>query len=168
MPGSLVRFRTPNLPERQLITSSGTHADIGGGNKHDGLSLYPLQWILSEAIDQGLCLDCHDNLQKKCLAENFEELLFPSGGNHVTDYSGNDPETKFIPNKKEPIRTGTGTLINMWDIRSKHRTELYKLQINVSTFALGSMGFSTAPRRVFDNHSLAGYQRNSKSPPPRQ
>jgi hypothetical protein len=34
----------------------GTHADIGGANQHDGLSLYPLQWMLCEACEVGLVL----------------------------------------------------------------------------------------------------------------
>ena len=34
----------------------GTHEDLGGANSKDGLSLYPLQWVLSEAEALGLTL----------------------------------------------------------------------------------------------------------------
>lgn len=34
----------------------GAHIDIGGSNRKDGLSLYPLQWMLLESRGCGLCL----------------------------------------------------------------------------------------------------------------
>lgn len=35
----------------------GTHLDVGGGARDDGLSLYPLQWMLIESKAHGLCLE---------------------------------------------------------------------------------------------------------------
>lgn len=35
----------------------GHHGDIGGGGHQQGLALWPLQWILHDAIDYGLVLD---------------------------------------------------------------------------------------------------------------
>lgn len=34
----------------------GAHIDLGGSSEKDGLSLYPLQWMLIESRDRGLCL----------------------------------------------------------------------------------------------------------------
>ncbi|KAF2102894.1 hypothetical protein NA57DRAFT_9245, partial [Rhizodiscina lignyota] len=34
----------------------GSHQDIGGGTAHDGLSLYPYQWIILESINAGLII----------------------------------------------------------------------------------------------------------------
>lgn len=35
----------------------GSHGDLGGSRRQDGLSLWPLQWIMSEACEHGLVFD---------------------------------------------------------------------------------------------------------------
>jgi hypothetical protein len=130
---------------------------MGGGNKHDGLSLYPLQWILSEAKIQGLSLTTDDSPKEKNLASNITELLFPSGGEYVNVYT-EQTAVEYIPYEKPPLRTNNGISIGMWDIRLSHRNPSYKLQINVSLFAAGPVSFNIAPRRVFDRNTLVGYQ----------
>lgn len=52
------------LADKSLVQAwfLGSHVDIGGGAQHDGLSLYPLQWMLFECQDSGLILG-HRNIQ---------------------------------------------------------------------------------------------------------
>lgn len=47
------------LENRSMIQAwfVGAHADMGGGAKDDGLSLYPLQWVLMESQSFGLTLE---------------------------------------------------------------------------------------------------------------
>ena len=44
--------------DRSMIQAwfAGAHIDMGGSAQQDGLSLYPLQWILLESQDKGLVL----------------------------------------------------------------------------------------------------------------
>jgi hypothetical protein len=63
------RVMTPELLEPDLSIESdlrrsfiqawflGAHADMGGASPHDGLSLYPLRWMLIEACKCGLVID---------------------------------------------------------------------------------------------------------------
>jgi hypothetical protein len=57
------RVMTPELLDPDLSIESiqawflGAHADMGGASPHDGLSLYPLRWMLIEACKCGLVID---------------------------------------------------------------------------------------------------------------
>ncbi|KAG9527209.1 hypothetical protein KCU93_g5369, partial [Aureobasidium melanogenum] len=65
------------LQGRSLIQAwfVGTHSDIGGGARDDGLSLYPLQWLLIESQQKGLVLQ-HNS--QTTLIEDPLALVFPS------------------------------------------------------------------------------------------
>jgi hypothetical protein len=56
----------------------GTHSDIGGGHTADGLSLYPLQWMLIESKTYGLVLEHSPKDQANGLIENPLLLAFPA------------------------------------------------------------------------------------------
>lgn len=46
-----------NSPDPQRILQvwfAGVHADVGGGYPHDGLALFPLAWMMREAVTAGL------------------------------------------------------------------------------------------------------------------
>jgi hypothetical protein len=66
-----------SLQGRSLIQAwfVGTHSDIGGGARDDGLSLYPLQWLLIESQQKGLVLQ-HNS--QTTLIEDPLALVFPS------------------------------------------------------------------------------------------
>ncbi|KAI8288773.1 hypothetical protein K4K60_010263 [Colletotrichum sp. SAR11_57] len=55
----------------------GAHADMGGGADHDGLSLYPLQWMMIESMAQGLVLDYDPPDCIKGLIDSPMDLAFP-------------------------------------------------------------------------------------------
>ena len=75
----------------------GAHGDIGGGSRHDGLSLYPLQWILIESKRYGLVLEFRQVPHHSYLIQNPLEIVFPDSDksslaqddhSHVSSESG--------------------------------------------------------------------------------
>ncbi|KAG9949285.1 hypothetical protein KCU85_g4404, partial [Aureobasidium melanogenum] len=66
-----------SLQGRSLIEAwfVGAHSDIGGGARDDGLSLYPLQWLLIESQHHGLMLQQNS---QRMLIEDPLSLVFPS------------------------------------------------------------------------------------------
>ena len=75
----------------------GAHGDIGGGARHDGLSLYPLQWILIESRRYGLGLEFRQVPHRSSLIQNPLEVIFPDNDSslpaqddrsHVSSESG--------------------------------------------------------------------------------
>lgn len=87
----------------------GSHSDIGGGEVADGLSLYPLQWMLIESKALGLKLEHNPKGQAKGLVENPLTLVFPSTA------TGSDSAS-------EPwgFTLRDGVKITMYDLRTSH------------------------------------------------
>ncbi|KUJ07614.1 uncharacterized protein LY89DRAFT_691686 [Mollisia scopiformis] len=56
---------------------AGSHGNLGGAGEEDGLALWPLQWIVSEAEKQGLVLGF--NRMPKSELEDPAKLIFPKG-----------------------------------------------------------------------------------------
>jgi Uncharacterized alpha/beta hydrolase domain (DUF2235) len=89
--------------ERTLIQAwfLGTHGDMGGAKSQDGLSLYPLQWMMIESHKVGLLL----HFKSHSKADDIDDplnLVFP------TTYPFHAP-----PNKGD-----------LWKIRFKGRLEV--------------------------------------------
>jgi GTPase SAR1 family protein len=84
----------------------GTNQDIGGATQHDGLSLYPYQWMLLEAMKSGLILQ-PDGKTK------IMELAFPHFGGAVPDLS---QEEKI----QWRLRYANGIQVTMFDLQSLH------------------------------------------------
>ncbi|RSL69395.1 hypothetical protein CEP53_002237 [Fusarium sp. AF-6] len=74
----------------------GFHADMGGGLKEDGLSLWPLQWILSEAARYGLSLEFQ-------VSERLVEYV-------------QDPMEYTMPGDNRHIPFKNGATVRMWDL----------------------------------------------------
>ena len=126
----------------------GTHADIGGANKHDGLSLYPLQWMLCEACNLGLALgsDWTQNLDD--IIQNVAEVLFPCG---IQNISGNISAHQT----QEALCLDNGTEIKMWDIRTMHHQRRYRIRLNTEIGI--RFLYTLIPRKLFDDGKLLGY-----------
>jgi hypothetical protein len=58
----------------------GAHSDMGGGAARDGLSLYPLQWMLIESQSKGLVLEFDYN--NKVRIDNPLNVVFPKDQAH--------------------------------------------------------------------------------------
>ena len=111
----------------------GYHADMGGGSLHDGLSLWPLQWILSEASAHGLVLD------------------FVAPQRLVKDIQ--DPLQLVMPTGKGPhqIPFKDHIAVNMWDLNKEFDLPGLKPVPNPPTDATTKL--PTSERTVFTSSS---------------
>ncbi|KAI0540934.1 hypothetical protein GGR58DRAFT_458415 [Xylaria digitata] len=106
--------RSPDLAHRSIIEAwfIGSHADIGGGSQEDGLSLYPLQWMLLESRAHGLIFE--PSWDNQSITEEPLGLVFPL----VPDQ---DPSKPHTPMQPWTFQYTNGIEIEMVDIRSSHR-----------------------------------------------
>jgi hypothetical protein len=105
---------SPDLAQRSIIEAwfIGSHGDIGGGSREDGLSLYPLQWMLLESQAHGLVLEPAWN--NSCLTEEPMGLVFPSASNQDSlEQQQSIPPWTF--------RYKNGISVDMIDLRPSHR-----------------------------------------------
>ncbi|THW54725.1 hypothetical protein D6D20_09997, partial [Aureobasidium pullulans] len=89
----------------------GAHADIGGGARDDGLSLYPLQWLLTESQHKGLILQHNPNTS---LIEDPQALVFPTRklGVVLDEKSTTDMIWEYV--------YANGIKVEMQDLRQSH------------------------------------------------
>ncbi|KAI0422110.1 hypothetical protein F5X98DRAFT_326877 [Xylaria grammica] len=106
---------SPDLAQRSIVEAwfIGSHADIGGGSQEDGLSLYPLQWMLLESRAHGLIFE--PSWDNQSITEEPLGLVFPL----VPDQQ--DPSKPYTPMKPWTFQYKNGIEIEMVDIRSSHR-----------------------------------------------
>lgn len=142
---------TKSRPEvRSMIQAwfPGSHIDIGGSAREDGLSLYPLQWMLLESKGKGLVLEfskIHERFPWAKI-DNPLEIIFPKDGDAT---KGLDPWS---------CTTENGIVITMQDLRKVHdEAEFggrYRLKDNTSKNGL----WPRSARKVFDKDgSLLGW-----------
>lgn len=89
----------------------GAHADIGGGTRDDGLSLYPLQWLLIESKHFGLALE---HSSQAGLIEDPVRLVLPAEGRD----SASSGATASI--KSWDYQYDNGIKVQMFDLRASH------------------------------------------------
>ncbi|CAD0015333.1 unnamed protein product, partial [Aureobasidium pullulans] len=89
----------------------GAHADIGGGARDDGLSLYPLQWLLTESQHKGLILQHNPHTS---LIEDPQALVFP------TQNLGAVLDEKSTTEMKWEYEYANGIKVQMQDLRQSH------------------------------------------------
>ena len=94
----------------------GTHVDMGGGAHDDGLSLYPLQWMLVECRTLGLVLEHSFNPRSQGLIENPLQLTrlekYPSEVSNETSQKSVSPWAFTLQN---------GIEVKMYDLRAIHK-----------------------------------------------
>ncbi|CAD0055019.1 unnamed protein product [Aureobasidium pullulans] len=98
---------------RSLIQAwfMGAHADIGGGARDDGLSLYPLQWLLTESQHKGLILQHNPHTS---LIEDPQALVFP------TQNLGAVLDEKSTTEMIWEYEYANGIKVQMQDLRQSH------------------------------------------------
>ncbi|KAK0369223.1 hypothetical protein CLIM01_13420 [Colletotrichum limetticola] len=101
----------------------GAHADMGGGAEHDGLSLYPLQWILIESQGKGLILEHNPEGRLKGLIENPLKLAFPDPPPllSVEGVEAYIPDVDPVKDEPWTFKYSNGIEISMYDLRESHR-----------------------------------------------
>lgn len=104
---------TDSFHGRSLIQAwfVGAHSDIGGGARDDGLSLYPLQWLLIESQHQGLVLQ-HNS--QATLIEDPLSLVFPSRK------QGSSTDQATAAEAIWEYQYANGIKVRMEDLRSSH------------------------------------------------
>ncbi len=107
----------------------GTHHDIGGGAEHDGISLYPSQWMFTESQKLGLILERQSGKLSDGLVDDPMELVFPESSpvtnlqsSVSTDGASNQSHAESSQQAPEWVfRYGNGLTISMRDIRGSHQ-----------------------------------------------
>ncbi|THZ41391.1 hypothetical protein D6C87_05756 [Aureobasidium pullulans] len=89
----------------------GAHADIGGGARDNGLSLYPLQWLLTESQHKGLILQHNPHTS---LIETPQALVFP------TQNLGAVLDEKSTTEMVWEYEYANGIKVQMQDLRQSH------------------------------------------------
>ncbi|RGP76694.1 hypothetical protein FLONG3_5134 [Fusarium longipes] len=104
-----------DMTQRSLIQAwfIGTHQDMIGGTAHDGLSLYPLQWVVLESIYSGLRLN---NMGESRTSDNHNPmvLIFPQ-------YAGNQPSLDGTEGIEWRLQYTNGLRTSMFDLQTAHR-----------------------------------------------
>ncbi|KAF9769948.1 hypothetical protein IL306_012552 [Fusarium sp. DS 682] len=126
----------------------GTHQDMIGGTAHDGLSLYPLQWMVLESIYSGLFVN---NMGDSKTSDNPMALIFPQ-------YAGNLPPLDGSEEIEWRIQYTNGLRTSMFDLQSAHakksatRIEMHSIKLDTDCYK------HAANRKVFDaDGSLKGW-----------
>ena len=132
----------------------GAHADLGGAALHDGLSLYPLQWMLIESLRCGLVLAFEPRNYTTGIIDDPLKLVFPTTWPFNESHSNEDVWL---------IRLQNGFTVEMHDLRStlrgkdlpgstKESERSHKPRLNYNN---SSMKY---PRKIFDNNGLRGWR----------
>ena len=111
-----------NFSEESLIEAwfIGTHIDVGGGAKDDGLSLYPLQWMLIESKNHGLCLNESSGLASPGIDEDIFDLVFPSETQLSPSVSRQETGSPRADSSRWKFSYSNGLVVEMQDIRISH------------------------------------------------
>ena len=128
----------------------GAHIDMGGSAANDGLSLYPLQWIVSESQQHGLVLgfsNVDHPLARQARIDNPLQVIFPKGENGGKN--GN-PWTYTSQN---------GVKVDMYDIREVHERDAYKGRYSIKINKCKGLLWPREVRKPFidDAEKLSGY-----------
>ena len=127
----------------------GAHMDMGGSTDCDGLALYPLQWMLIEARDLGLCLAFDGNFGGRSTLENPLHILAlePQGEEQEPDVWFCTTENKIT--------------VKMPDIRSTHNPKgkhKHGTRYQILSHQKKAIGWPKSPRQPFDSDAnLNGY-----------
>jgi uncharacterized protein (DUF2235 family) len=157
----------------------GTHADIGGGTGDDGLSLYPLQWMLIECQKYGLVLKHKPERRFANLIANPLSLVFPDAAGDSGSVKSTGSTFNPDPFQEWHFEYANGVEVTMFDLRATHahgnmqKWQSRKLQkrgyVAPTTHRVRLHpghwipSFHDGKRPVFDATELVGYIPNGKS-----
>ncbi|KAI1362465.1 hypothetical protein F5Y08DRAFT_312192 [Xylaria arbuscula] len=121
----------------------GAHSDICGGSEHDGLSLFPLQWMLLESIKAGLVLRSDRN------SASTLSLVFPQ-------FAGRLPDLEAEEKAHWRIKYVNGIEVALFDLQSVQVDSKSGPDHSIPS-KLGG-GAQKSYRRVFNNDgNLTGW-----------
>lgn len=133
----------------------GTNDDMCGGTENDGLSLYPLQWIVLESIYCGLSLVSKANSPD---VASPLSLIFPQ-------YAGNMPALDGTEDIQWRLQFTNGIRISMFDLQTTHASRAGGN--NIHSIRLDPERYKGSPsRKIFeaDEGHVRGWRDNGKAP----
>lgn len=152
-------FETPSAKDmdgRSFVQAwfVGSHQDLGGGNFEDGLSLYPLQWILIDSVRSGLVLQSQEDSPRPVSKQTSLILAFPQ-------YAGGLPRLDQSEEIEWQMLHSNGIQVSFFDLQSLHGTssdtdQAHSVQINSST------PLYNHPPKVFGSKGLIGWNDGGK------
>jgi T6SS, Phospholipase effector Tle1-like, catalytic domain len=153
------RFHAPNPEVRdkhehsfQEAWFAGSHGNLGGACEEDGLALWPLQWIVSEAENHGLVLGF--NRMPNSQLEDPARLIFPKDTGGVRE-----------------IDCANGIKVRMWSLTPMMRTKGFFPLVDSKRSTVFIT--TTSDRDIFSNGvpspgKLIGYDPTGKLYPRRE
>jgi uncharacterized protein (DUF2235 family) len=133
-------FHANRLLRRSFIQAwfLGAHIDLGGSAVKDGLSLYPLQWMLLESRAKGLVLAFDGSFQKRVYIDNPLSITFPKP-----------------PDEGHPtMKLKNGLTVEMPDIRKVHDNEKYNNRYCIRLNRHHSLYWKRQERQPFTRYGL--------------
>ena len=124
----------------------GAHIDMGGSAKRDGLSLYPLQWMLFESLSKGLRLEFTEVLNDRVRIDNPLRVVFP--------------ESESDGKGKETWTCTTKNGVDVWiqDLRRVHELPKYESRYAIHLNDRKSVWWPRKDREPFNTDGeLRGY-----------
>ena len=119
----------------------GDHSNIGGGKEEDGASLWPLQWILSEAVSLGLVLGFKPH-PKVCIPDPVE-CAMPRGSTKTT------------------VTYKNGLKVNVWDLLARFQKPGFVPETAITKSMMGAVGTSERPMFNIVTKKLTGWSSTS-------
>jgi hypothetical protein len=144
-------FNRNHLRKRSFIQAwfLGSHLDLGGSAPKDGLSLYPLQWMLLESEQLGLVLEFDGSFGSRAKIDNPLQVVFPKrndpeGGTTWSCQVSNDSDDKLT--------------VKMQDLRLVHEETKYRGRYNIHLNKRDAIYWSRTSRQPFNSEGeLLGY-----------
>lgn len=125
----------------------GNHQDICGGAEHDGLSLFPLQWMLLESIKAGLVLKSDKS------SASIMSLVFPQ-------FAGAIPDLRAEEKAHWRVKYVNGIEVTLFDLQSVQADS--KSGPDHSIRLKGGNNSQRNQRKIFSSdNSLIGWAPNS-------
>lgn len=151
---SPVNFSFKDLQGRSFIRAwfLGTHQDMLGGTLQDGLSVYPLQWLLVEASLCGLALGS----DSKDIKENPLAIAFPQ-------FTGGVPNLAGTEKIQWKIEYTNGICVSMFDLHSLHANKSNAQEASHVLHFDHMNKTGKTSRSIFDKDGLIGYDAESPS-----
>ncbi|KAK6198433.1 Nonsense-mediated mRNA decay protein 5 [Pestalotiopsis sp. IQ-011] len=126
----------------------GSVDDMCGAVLHDGISLYPLQWMLIEAMKTGLAISAPGGQAPK--AQDPMALVFPQ-------YAGNLPNLDGSEDIQWSFKYTNGIQVSMFDLQTVHAAPT-RPEGDSHCLRLDNECFSHAPnRKIFGSNGLKGW-----------
>ena len=127
----------------------GANQDLGGGSYEDGLSLYPLQWMILESIKAGLIVR-YDDMQKAegSTMENPLALAFPH-------FAGEVPKLDTEETIEWRIGYANGIQVALYDLQSVHGLANAEKDQTHSIHVSNSPGLYNTQRKIFGSKAIS-------------